>query len=72
MEVSHKSMEIFVREKGNVIFCNPHSPEINSGQVFSADSYNFKRKACREGRDLGRALCKARRKSSETYFGIKN
>ena len=72
MEVSHKSMEIFVREKENVIFCNPHSPEINSGQVFSADSYNFKRKACREGRDLGRALCKARRKSSETYFGIRN
>jgi len=65
-------MEIFVREKENVIFCNPHSPEINSGQVFSADSYNFKRKACREGRDLGRALCKARRKSSETYFGIRN
>jgi len=57
-------MEIFVREKENVIFCNPHS--------FSADSYNFKRKACREGRDLGRALCKARRKSSETYFGIRN
>ena len=80
MEVSHKSMEIFVREKENVIFCNPHSPEINAcfrkkksaGQVFSADSYNFKRKACREGRDLGRALCKARRKSSETCFGIKN
>ncbi len=38
-------MEIFVGEKENVIFCNPHSPEINSGQVFSADSYNFKRKA---------------------------
>jgi hypothetical protein len=31
-------MEIFVG-KENVIFCNPHSPEINSGQVFSADSY---------------------------------
>jgi len=26
-------------ERINVIFCNPHSPEINSGQVFSADSY---------------------------------
>jgi len=26
-------------ERINVIFCNPHSPEINSGQVFLADSY---------------------------------
>jgi hypothetical protein len=39
MKVSHKSMEIFVGKKENVILSNPHSPEINAGQVFSADSY---------------------------------